>query len=170
MKNKWQTAKQKSKIYNQLSGTTGTSKNKFLSDDNNPLDSSIITYQISTQLNYQSDQGGLIISPKTFEVTAFRSHNVENSILNKTKLSLSQMSINGNSFNPGLQKAIEQNAKVEFNQIRGMEEKKKNITQNDYNKLLNGEFIINNIDDKLTLSKGNGGKKYRAKQDLSEFM
>jgi len=170
MKTRWDTAQQKAKMYEQISGETDYNKKSFLSDTQNPLDQSIVTYDVTTQMNYQSPQGGLIIQPKTFQVTAFRSHIVKENIENKTKRSLSGMKINGDSFNSGLQSAIESKASVEFRDIRGMEETKKTLSQQEYSQLLRGEFIVTSIDDDLTFTKGKGGKKYNAKQDLSEFM
>lgn len=170
MKSKWEVAHQKAKLYEKFSGDTTTSKKAFLSTEDNPLDASIVTYDVTTQLNYQSDIGGLIIQPKTFRVTAFRSHMTEDNITGATKRSLSGMTLNGDSFNSGLQTAIESKATVEFDKIRGMEETKKSLTIQEYNKLLSGGFIVTSISEDLTITKGKGGKSYKPKQDLSEFL
>ena len=169
MKSKWRETNKKVEIYSKISGEKVKDKRTFLSE-NNLLDNSIVTYEVSTQLNYQSSEGGLIIQPKTFTITAFRSHNIEKYIEQKTKSSLSSMRINGNSFNSGLQNAIEQKTKVDFKQIRGMEETKKDLSSEEYTQLLNGQFIVTAIDDEVIFSKGSGSKKYKAKQDLSEFL
>jgi len=169
MKSRWDVAKKKAIIYEKIGGSK-VDKKSFLSSNKNPLDSSIVTYEISTQLNYQSDAGGLIIKPKTFQVTAFRTGDVDNSIEKKTKQSFASMKINGDTFNPQLQSQIEKKLSVDFREIRGFEETKKDLSPAEYSKLLSGEFIVTSIDNNVKFTKGKGGKNYDAKQDLSGFM
>lgn len=173
---KWTVAKNKEKIYRELSGDREKHNSKEFLRNANPLDTLIEVYYVSTQANYQSGVGGIYTEPKTFKVIALKSFETQNTIQCATKTAFASMKISNDTFNPQFQKAIEKHTSVDFENIRGLEEVKEyKLSESEYSQLLSGNFIIEDLDKNVSFTKNKKGKgvdskSYKAQLDLSGFI
>jgi len=130
---------------------------------------------MSVQVNYDSSEGGLKINSQTFQVISLKGLESSNNINTTIKSSYGNMifSDTGDTFNPAFQSAIERETDITTNEIRGLEQSNKQLSNEDYIKLLNGRYIIKDLNPNLKATKNKKGKQgnsFNVNLDLSEFM
>ena len=171
LSDRWANAKLKQRTYNELTGEQLGSRDFF--KNNNPLDNQIVIYDVSAQADYDSTQGGIYTQGQTFEVIMFKGFEDNARVEDKTKSAYGSMVVSGDTFNPNFQAAIENNTNVKMDQVRGLEEVRgRKLSKSDYDKLLQGGIVTNNLNANIKFTKnkkGNRGKDYDAKLDLTEF-
>ena len=175
VKNRWELAEKKQQLYTKfISDKNDFTKRDFYKKEN-PLDSSIKVYYVSAQANYMSSQGGIYTEPKTFRVIAIESNETPSNIIVASKVSFASMKINGQTFNPQFQRAIENNTDVSFDKIRGLEEVNEKLTPAQYEKLYSGDFVVEGLDKGVKFAKNKKKgmeekKKFRGELDLTFFL
>jgi len=171
MKNLHAEAKQqRSYFINNFGETKTPSYSQFLKGET-PLNTNIVTYEVSYQLNYTSEFNALIIKPQTFKVVAFEGQ--EDEIMNKT-IEMVKDSKGKNSkahFNDGALGVINDGLDVKVKRIsypRGMEKSQKKPTREEIQNLIRSGSSISQIDGTVSFTnkKGRSGKM---EMDLRHF-
>ncbi len=173
-KERWEMARQKKSIWEKYNPKSEYKLKDFYKKDN-ILDQNIEVYDMSVQVNYDSSKGGLRIDSQTFQVITLKGLESSNNIDSNIKASYGNMIFtnSGDTFNPSFQSAIERETKITTNEIRGLEQSNKKLSNEDYVNLINGRYIIKDLNPNLTASKNKKGNKsgaFKVKLDLSEFM
>jgi len=177
-KDRWKDARLKKSIWEKYNPESELGVKEFFKKEN-ALDNSIDVYNMSVQVDYDSKAGGLSIDSQTFEVITLKGAESENGIYENVKESYSNMLFEntGDTFNPGFQEAIKRNTNIRTEEIRGFEELDKNskpkLKSEDYQALLEGRYIVKDLNPNLRGSKNKKGNKsgnFKVKLDLSNFM
>ena len=174
-KQRWDLAREKKSIWEKYNPESEFGLKEFYKNDN-ILDENIEVYDISVQVNYNSNKGGLKIDSQTFQVISLKGLESSNNLNTNIKSAYGNMifSDTGDTFNPAFQSAIERETKITPDEIRGLEQTEKKLSSDDYTNLLNGRYIVKDLNQNLSATKnkkGNtSGSKFDVELDLSNFM
>jgi len=174
-KQRWDLAREKKSIWEKYNPESEFGLREFYKNDN-ILDENIEVYDISVQVNYNSNKGGLKIDSQTFQVISLKGLESSNNLNTNIKSAYGNMifSDTGDTFNPAFQSAIERETKITPDEIRGLEQTEKKLSSDDYTNLLNGRYIVKDLNPNLSATKnkkGNtSGSKFDVELDLSNFM
>lgn len=177
-KERWATARVKKSIWEKHNPESTYNLREFYKNEN-VLDENIEVHNMSVQVDYASNYGGLKIDSQTFQVYALRGVETSNAIDTNVKEAYQNMIYTDTSetFNPGFQSAIKNHTKVTPEEVRGLETyegERKKLTMEEYSSLATGQYLIKDFDSNLSASKqkrkGKPGKGFNVKVDLADYM
>lgn len=171
-----QKAKSRREIYKKYYEDKPTPKYSEFLKNENPIDKQIVVYEVSYQVSYKSQDSSLMMdSAETFYVYAIREFETEDMIYHRTKDMILDMK--GSNTNAGLNDRTREyfndnpqylNIKVE---PRGMEKvDKKVLNNNNYNRLLQNSFVVENLDSTISLKNKKGKTAFKQKLNVNHFM
>lgn len=171
-------AKLRRDLYREIYPNRSVPKYSTFLSNQNPIDSNIIIYEVTFQLDYKSAENVFQMSQaESFLVYSFASPEASNKIYESTKSAILDMKgrTTGSGLNLGTQKFFEQNEQylnIKLNESRGMEKiyDKKFIDSATYQGLKGGGLAVEGLDPVIQLkNKEKGGQTFNSQLDLNHF-
>jgi len=161
MKQKHQLAKAQKQVYESRFDKIANYKD-FLSKDN-PLQRSIVTYQVSYQISYIGEFDTIKTKWETLEVTTYEQNKKEIKKKIMNMLLDSRGKLTGDMFNAGAQQVISTNTKIKVTPMiypRGAEQKRVKFRElSEIEDVLSNKYVVKGVDKmKFTNKKGREGE------------
>jgi len=161
-------ARARRELYQQLGGDPER-YGRFLAKDN-PVDKYITAYDVSYQLSYRGETGGLFIQPETFTVYTIRGPETDNDIYQRTKDMVIDMkgTKTGDNLPPSSREKLQDDVSV-FVNPRGLERnEEKRFDLDIYKGLQQGGYHLEKLDTEVKL-KNSKGRESKVRLDMTHF-
>ena len=168
MKQRHKEAREKKKLYEEFYPEEEKKPYSYFLREKTFIDEQIVAYQVSYQVSYRGDIGGIFISPKTFIVYGIAGQ--ENEIYNRTMNMIlgAEGNKTGNQLPVGTQEAISRGAEIKVFP-RGMEESFKRPKVSQYEQVFEKNFHVENLDSVVEM-KNHKNRKGELELDIRHFL